>query len=124
MADFGGRMRLTLSGVPLEIRGEVKVRPLGFEISKITNASGSVSRSLKPDAPEFDVKLESAPGLDLIGIVRGGPYAAQMVEEDTGILHTMANATFIGKYEEDRETGEVSGISLACGVDDYARIGA
>lgn len=111
MSDFGGRMRMSIDGQTLVLRGNFKLDDSDLEVTDGTNQDGSVWFSSKPNGYGAEVTLEAQDSVSTNQIMRWRGTAV-VVEEDTGVTHTFAQAGFSGKPSTDRETGEISGITL------------
>ncbi|TBW33355.1 hypothetical protein EYW49_20565 [Siculibacillus lacustris] len=117
---FGGTMRLNAAGKAVTMRGTFKLDSTNVEISDGTNQNGTVYFSFKPNAYGAEVTLQSDPGLSADTLVRmRGTFV--IVEDDTGVVHTFSDAGWSGKLSDNREDGEISGLTIRASR--YARQG-
>lgn len=108
---FGGAMRLTANGQQITMRGKMDNDPTNIEIEDGTNDDGTVYFKYKPDAYGCDITIQASTGLNINAMVRmRGTFV--VVEDDTGVIHTFGDAGFSGKAQEDRKTGEISGLKI------------
>ena len=124
MADFGGEFRFAIGGANLIVRGNVKTNPSSVSAEAIVNQDGSTSRSLTMKGFRAEVTFEDTPAaqataLDWDALIRGGPFNATLVEDQTGVLHTWTRAKLVGDASVDRHNGDVTGLSLL--ADDYKK---
>jgi len=126
MADFGGEMTFTYGGAPLVLRAKFDSELVPFEADGGANQDGSVYRTLKPTGYMFeplfeDTAISTPTNMDWEAIIRGGPYNCTLVETQTGRLYTWTAAQFEGTPRLDHQTGEVSGIKMRRGIDNFKR---
>jgi hypothetical protein len=130
MADFGGIMRFTYNGNPVRIKAKVEVEPVNARYTVENNQDGSFCRYVQPEGPTFDIEFvdtvdgTTATSLPWDAILSGGPYNIALVEETNGILHTWANAQFLGRPHLDRLKGSVTGITGQAPVGGYLQTSA
>lgn len=120
-ADFGGIMRVRLSGgTILSMRGTFTLSPGMLSAEHITNQDGSVDRTFTPTSPRAEITVadKNVKPEDLIGAPR---QPVSIVEEHTGKQHIFDNAFFTGDPQVNRINGEVSGLTIV--GEGYRKIG-
>ena len=128
MADFGGVIRFTYDSNAIAVRAKFDLEPGDFSFTVEHNQDGSFDRLLQPMGPTFDVEFHdsvdgvSATSLDWNGILAGGPYNMSMIEQSTGIVHTIANGKFSGRVKIDRLKGLVTGITIQGRTGSYKQL--
>ncbi len=118
--DFGGVFRVkTSTGEVLSLRGQMSIKSSGRSAEAMTNQDGSVdsSETLTPVVVSVTFKDATGKYRDLIRGRRDWTF----IEEDTGVTHYLTNAKVTGEPEENRHTGEISGLSVNCAYSDYTR---
>lgn len=122
MPDFGGIMRFTVGGSPIELRAQFTHDLSPFEIDGGANQSGSIYRTLKPTGYVIDVTFEDSDGVDVEAVILGGPYNCTLVEESTRHMFTWTGASFQGKPRVDRMTGEITGVTARVPAGGFRRV--
>jgi hypothetical protein len=112
MADFGGEMRMLVSGKPFIFRAKFSLDPVNAAVTAIPNQDGSLSRSFKPDGYSAEITFEDTPGTDWNSLMRAAPGPVSIIEDLTGTTHNFYNGFFEGSPMIDRETGEVTGLKV------------
>lgn len=118
--DFGGVFRVkTSTGEVLSLRGQMSIKSSGRSVEIITNQDGQIngSETLTPVAVSVTFVDPSGKYRDLLRGRRDWTF----IEEDTGVTHYLTNAKVSGEPEENRHTGEISGLSVNCAYSDYTR---
>lgn len=123
MTDFGGIMRFTVGGSPIELRAQFTHDLSPFEIDGGANQSGSTYRTIKPTGYVIEMTFEDADDVDMEAVVLGGPYNCTLVEESTRHMFTWTGASFEGKPKVDRMTGEITGLTARVPSRGYKRVG-
>jgi hypothetical protein len=130
MHQAGGRITITMGGVRYSPRGKAIIDPAGLEHQVVANHDGTVSRSTttKPTTAELTFDRGTAsngtsrPKWDAAFMLEF--YDVTIRENDVGVLHTFTNASLIGSPKIDTETGEVTGLSIACSPENYNQTNA
>lgn len=130
MADFGGTIRFTYNGNSLIMRAKLDMEPGDFAYSGEHNQNGSFDRYVQPMGPVIEAEFvdtidgNSATSQPWNSIMSGGPYNVSVLEDSTGIIHTITGAKFIGRPKVDRLKGLVTGISIQGAVGAYKQLTA
>lgn len=125
--NFGGHIRFTYAGTPLRVRGKFELEELDLDISVGTNEDGSIFQTGKPRATMIAMDFEDSNPANNSAIVNwrqimlGGPYNIMISEDDTGVLHTCANAKLGGRLKTDRLTGAISGLEIHVPYGSYTK---
>lgn len=130
MADFGGTVRFTYDGNAIIVRAKVDLEPGDFSYSVEHNQNGSFDRYVQPMGPTIELDFVdsvdgvSATSLPWNKIMQGGPYNCAIVEDLTGIIHSITGGKFTGRAKIDRLKGNVSGIAIQGAVGSYKQLAA
>jgi hypothetical protein len=126
MHTSGGRVSVTINGVPYHARGEITIDVANMEIEVGANQDGSNYRTVKPKPRRaeltFDKFLDDA-GTPLRwneSVLRMTNFGVSFTELDTGRTHLLSNACFEGSPQVNLATGEVSNLKIA--ADSYEGI--
>lgn len=128
MADFGGVIRFTYDGNPISIRAKVEVEPTDFSFTVEHNQNGTFDRYAQPQGPMLDMEfVDSVDGVNPISlpwnaIMLGGPYKISILEDTTGIVHTITNGKFAGRPKIDRLKGLVTGVTIQGSTGSYQQV--
>lgn len=130
MADFGGTIRFTYDGNALIIRAKLDIEPGDFAYAVEHNQNGSFDRYMQPMGPMLETDFVdskdgvAATSLPWNSIMQGGPYNVSILEDTTGVIHTIANAKFTGRPKIDRLKGLVTGINIQGATGAYKQLTA
>lgn len=111
--DFGGIIKVRLSGGALiSLRGTFNINPAALSAEPITNSDGTLDRTFTPVNPrvEMTFKRGDSNPADMIAAPRQN---ITVIEETNGRQHLFTNAFFTGDPQENRMTGEVSGMGFS-----------
>ena len=123
----GGRISAAFNGVRYSPRGKATIFPAGLQHAINVNHDGTTSRSTRAQATRVELTFDR--GAASSGFARPrwdaafmqGFYNFTLAETDTGVTHYFSNATIVGEPVIDTETGEVSGLTIACSAHDYTQ---
>lgn len=130
MADFGGTVRFTYDGNNIKIRAKLSVEPGDFSYTAEHNQDGTFDRFLQPMGPMFKVEfVDSKDGFSAVSlpwntIMQGGPYNISILEDTTGVIHTISNGSFVGRADIDRLKGLVTGVNIQGATGSYKQLTA
>jgi hypothetical protein len=127
MHQAGGRITVTLGGQRYSPRGKAMLFPAGLQHAANVNHDGTVSRSTMAQSVRAELTFDR--GAASSGFARPKWDSAFMLEfinvtiaeTDAGVVHHFTNATMIGEPSIDTETGEISGLSIACAAGNYTQ---
>ena len=113
---FGGTAQLRINGTLITIRTMADIEPASLTATTITNSDGTGSQTLKPDIAKWDITLVDADDagnpLDWNSLMTSRDMSVSYIEQLTGVVHMLSNAFFEGRPKVNRETGEVTGLSI------------
>jgi len=119
---YGGDVETTLNGAPHTLTEMPTFEVDRFEKSEQVNGDGSVDVTYAPSAGTVPVTFRDR-GENWADVANGGPYVVSIVERHAGASHVVNNARFTGKVSINRQSGEVSGLTLVFNPRDYLRRG-
>lgn len=130
MADFGGTIRFTYNGNALTMRAKLDIEPGDFAYAVEHNQNGSFDRYMQPMGPVIEAEfVDTSDGVHATSlpwntIMQNGPYNISVIEDTTGIIHTITNGSFIGRPKIDRLKGLVTGINIQGATGAYKQLSA
>ena len=112
MAFFGGKIRFSIAGNPMVLRGKTEIELADLEKDEVVNDDGSISFMGKNKGYGADVIFEDNLTIDWNGLLRLPPTNITMIEDDANITHLFTQASFTGRPKVDREDGQVTGLKI------------
>jgi hypothetical protein len=110
--DFGGIINVRLStGQTLSLRGTLNVNPSRISIAAVTNDNGTVDRNATNMPARAELNFADH-DIDLDALMRSKRFNITFIEDFTGVTHYFTDAFAVGDPQVNRQTGEVTGISI------------
>ena len=117
MHTAGGRVSITINGVPYSARGEIKINPSNVSTEFASNQDGTVYRTVKPQPVKSEVTFDRF--VDVEGrtlkwdtSLMLANFNATFVEDDVGAMHLLSKAGFQGDPSINLADGSVDGIQI------------
>lgn len=127
MHQAGGRYTITINGVRYMPRGKAIVDPAGLQHQAVVNHDGTVGRTTMAKAVTAELTFDRGKASNNTQRPKWDAdfmapfYDITLAETDANVQHNFSNATIVGEPKIDTETGEVTGLSIACAYADYTQ---
>lgn len=106
------------AGQLLSVRGKVEIEAAGGAIETVTNQDSTIVRTFKPGAVMAKLSFDRGlPKWDRNMLLDS--FDVTIVEEQAPRTHYLTDAHFDGKPSQDLQSGEVTGLSIACASANY-----
>ncbi|RAX42402.1 phage tail tube protein [Rhizobium tropici] len=117
--DFGGIINVRLStGTTFSLRGTLNINPSRLSTEAVTNQDGSVDRTGTVQPARVELNFADR-GIDYNALMQSARFNITFIEDFTGVTHYFTSAFMVGDPQSNRQTGEVTGISIA--AEKYSR---
>jgi len=117
--DYGGIINARLSdGTAFSLRGTFNVNPSRISTEAVTNGDGSVDRQATNRPATAEINFADR-GIDYDALMRSGRFNMTAIEDFSGVTHYFTSAFMVGDPQLNRQTGEVTGLSIA--AEKYSR---
>jgi hypothetical protein len=119
MRTAGGRCTVSVNGQNYAARGAMTLSPSSTENTVEANQDGSLYLTVKPRPRTAELTFDR---LDLRWdeALLAQKVRVTFIEQDTGYIHMLTDAAFVGHPTISLETGEVTNMSLAFQI--YQRV--
>jgi hypothetical protein len=103
----GGRIDVTIGGVPYSTAGEIDLDESNIEPDSVNNQDGTINRTVKPSNYSAKVKLRNTKDLN-IQTLMGAYFDLTLYEKDIGRTTLFTDAFIKGKASRNTANGEFS----------------
>jgi hypothetical protein len=111
--DYGGRILMTTStGQKFSLRGTLNMNPAGISTEAVANQDGSGDRTATVTLRRAEINFADR-GLDYDALMKAPRFNVTFIEDFSGVTHYFTNAFFVGDPQLNRQTGEVTGVTIA-----------